>query len=307
MTKTHCAHIFLDDDTRARAEARKHNFVGKMTDAIAAHGWTTRLRDLAEAEQISALAETEYALVQMEGAAHPRALTFRRAYVGAFWRIERTAIRSEFEIAKARFDAASVDAGAARRFAQNWRRWAFGDIARKSRREGFVYVPLQARLLDKRARQACSPVEMIKEVLRRDTRRWIVATLHPRWQYSPQEVKALKRLLDAHPRLSLGSAPSEQLLRDCDYVVTESSAVAFKGYFFAKPAILFQDIDFHHIALNVRALGAADAFAAVGDLALAYDQYLFWFLKQNAIGAGADTAGRAIAGRLSDLGWPISG
>ena len=69
----------------------------------------------------------------------------------------------------------------------------------------------------------------------------------------------------AIPRLRLETGGAAEALAACDLVVTQNSAVAFNGYFFHKPAVLFAEIDFHHIAASVPRLGVAAAFRAVRD------------------------------------------
>jgi hypothetical protein len=108
-----------------------------------------------------------------------------------------------------------------------------------------------------------------------------------------------------HDRLFMQIGGMERYLRTCDYVVTQNSSAGFMGYFFAKPLILFSKSDFHHIALNAAEIGAAEAFARVGDHRPDYAAYLHWFLQEGAINAGRPEAKDRIRDVLRDHEWPV--
>ena len=116
-----------------------------------------------------------------------------------------------------------------------------------------------------------------------------MATLHPRESYDTGDLKALDRLVARHPNLVLGG-DTASILRDCAFVVTQNSAVAFDGYLLGKPAVLFAQIDFHHIGLSAARLGAAQALAQVETHAPDFDRYLYWFLQDMAINASRPEA-----------------
>lgn len=78
----------------------------------------------------------------------------------------------------------------------------------------------------------------------------IVATLHPKEIYSVRELNAVEHLERTYPNLEVRTGQMEVLLDQCAFVVTQNSSIAFNGYFFEKPAVLFWKIDFHHIALG---------------------------------------------------------
>ena len=146
-----------------------------------------------------------------------------------------------------------------------------------------------------------SPVEMLAAVAA--TGRPTVATLHPNEVYDDADRRALQALADRHPNLRIGG-DTMQILRDCAFVATQNSAVAFSGYLLGKPAVLFGQIDFHHIGLNVADLGAGGALNRAETHAPDFDRYLFWFLQKNAINAGHHTAGARIWS-ICWGGWPI--
>lgn len=167
--------------------------------------------------------------------------------------------------------------------------------------EGYIFMPLQQHLLGRHHFQSKSPIEMIHATLTADPHRDIFATLHPKIDYSDAELTALAQI---GGRFHLIGKPSKDLLAACDYVVTENSAMAFHGYFARKPAVLFGQIDFHHIAGSVPRDGLKRAFAKV-KTPRPFASYLHWFLREQAISAWAEDCGDQIIARFRAHGWPI--
>jgi hypothetical protein len=69
--------------------------------------------------------------------------------------------------------------------------------------------------------------------------------------------------------------------------------------------VLFAQIDFHHIALNVADLGAEQALALAETHAPDFDRYLYWFLQEQCINASRPDAGHQILTQMRRGGWPI--
>lgn len=297
--------IYLDDALLASAKAGRHNWFGLVRRAFESAGATVRFRPDDGIERMAASGRSGHALFHMAEPAHPRALTTRRAYVYPFWRIEKTNRRWETEVALAPFDQDTIDPEEAQRFHRFWRRRLFGDAPESATREGFVYMPLQGRLREHRSFQSMSPLQMIEATLAAEPARDIRATLHPKEDYDAQDLAALDALVARHPRLSLSDAPAEALLSACDYVVTQNSAVAFSGYFFGKPAVLFARIDFHHVAASVPAVGVDQAFRQVRDASPDFAGYLYWFLQRMAINAGKADAPARILDTVRRRGWDV--
>lgn len=263
-------------------------------------GWPVHLHTSAEA---ATMPDDGYAMVINLDPGHLFCLNMRNAYLPQFWRIEESNHRAMFSVAQAAFDPERIDPVRARDFVQKWRAKVLG--GRPVTREGFVFIPLQGRLLEKRVFQTMSPIEMIQATLQADPGRPVKATLHPRESYDPETLAALDRIASENPRFELARGNSLDLLCACDYVVTETSGMAMQGYFAAKPAVLFGRIDFHHIAANVTALGVEEAFAQVRTAQPTFQEYLFWFLRQNAIGQHFGVAPQKIRDRCRVLGWPV--
>lgn len=304
MTADPILHICLEDGLRQSAEAGRHNFIARLVSVVRDAGFDVRFRPDTPAERARSAGTGGYSLFHMDGPERDRALTFRRVYHYPFWAIERHGRRWDWPVARATFPAGAVPRATADRFHAFWRRRLFGDAPERAERNGFVYVPLQGRLLDHRSFQTCAPVEMLRAVLDHDARP-VVAALHPGETYSRAELRALDDLVRANPRMTLATGDMQRWLAGCDYVVTMNSGAAFAGYLFAKPAVLFAAIDFHHIAADVAALGAAEALRRGPGLAPDFAGYLHWFWQEMSINAGRPEAEDRIAAALRRGGWPV--
>ena len=305
MASAKILRIYLDDIPRARAERGNFNIINKIRNVFEGHGFRVDLCRNTDAERLKSATRRGYSLFHMDEPFHPRALTMRKAYFYPFWRIETSAKRWEWQIARAAFNAEGIDADAAKQFADRWRKTLFPDIALAPFPQGYVYIPLQGRLLEQRSFQTTSPLDMIRSVLLHDPDRQIIIGLHPAETYLQEETDALKVLVDANPWLQLSSAPMQGLLAGCEYVATENSSVALSGYFLHKPAVLFAQIDFHHIAANVDAMGAGQAIKAAPGLTPDFDRYLFWFLRLTAINGGAPEVEAQILDAVRGHGWLV--
>lgn len=296
--------FYLPPQLRKQAERGGHNFIKKVGEVLTGAGLTVAFDNDDDLARLRAMARPGRGLYLMDPPANARGLTFRKTYIYPFWHIEREAARWDWPVAKEPFDASAVDERKAANFYRFWRQRLFDDAAQHAREDGYVYVPLQGQLLRKRSFQSCSPVEMVKTVLKQETARQIVVTLHPSETYSTEEQHALERLT-SDGRLLIKEAGSPRYLQNCDYVVTQNSAVGFEGYFFGKPLILFGKSDFQHIALNVETLGAERAFEDVQTHTPDYAAYLYWFLQLRSINAGRSEAKTKIAAVLRNHGWPV--
>jgi hypothetical protein len=256
-------------------------------------------------ERLVTRAKGAYSIVHATEPVDHRGLVLRRAYIGAFWRLEPTERRWDFQVARSRFDPGMIDGDEAARFAARWRRELFGPEAPLRERGNTLFVPLQGRLLDHRGFQTMSPLAMVEEVCRARPDLPIVATVHPRYDYTPEERAGLAALVDRLPNLRLYDTDSADLLKSCTAVICQNSAVAFTGYFLGVPAMLFARIDFHHIAANVGDLGVHGAFARLEGPRPDFARYLWWFLKENAIGAGSEGAEAQIRASARRAGWDV--
>lgn len=279
--------FYLDADKRARAEAGIGIF-GAVVGVVRAAGWEVRYPG-----QHAEVAGEGYHLVYNRAVEGRLCFSLRRCYLEKFYRIEATNDRWDWEVVGLPFLPESGKLW----FQRYWREQLFR--GQSIAQGGYIFMPLQGKLLQRRHFQAASPIEMIRATLQADPTRRIVATLHPREVYSDAEREALRRI--ERFELVQGSLP---WLAGCDYVVTENSSMALTGFFANKPAVLFARIDFHHIAASVRRLGVAGAFAAV-HRPRSYASYLHWFFKRQALASSGDGHEAQIADRLRAHGWPL--
>lgn len=293
--------FFLPDGLRQKAQSGAHNFLDKLATVLAAGGFEITYADPAEADPRA----NDYSIFHMQEPFARNSLTIRRAYFYPFWQIERSNERWHWALAQARFDPDMVDTEAAQKFYRFWQKRLYAEPLKQVGRDGFVYVPLQGKILQHRSFQHCSPVEMIGHVLAQEPNKRVVVALHPKETYSADDTAVLERLEAEYDQLELCMGGMEALLAGCDYVVTQNSSVAFSGFFFGKPCVLFGQIDFHHIAANVRLLGVSGAFDAVRAAQPDYAGYVWWFLQRMSINAGRVEAEDKIHARLTTLGWPV--
>ena len=297
--------FYLHDQLRKRAEAGNHNFISLICDVVEQAGWTVDFSDSSKSSRLKSAVRPGHALFLMHEPFHSRSLTMRRVYEYPFWAIESSAKRWLWPVAQTAFEGAAAPAHEVDGFFRFWRKRMFGDAAENTGKDGFVYVPLQGLLLEHRSFQCAAPLEMLKQVLMHDRERRVIATLHPKETYSAAERNALDLLVQQTPRLDIRVGGMAQLLARCDYVVTQNSSAAFFGYFFQKPAVLFGQIDFHHIASNVLPPGAEAALAQAPCHEPDFAGYLHWFWQEQSINAGRETAPDRIRQRLINAGWPL--
>lgn len=281
------------------ARAGKHNFIGKIAQVVQAAGLAV---DYAPFGLRGAPSGKGRTLSHIKTPPDADGLCFRRAYHYPFWQIEQTSERWAWDVAQRPFDPDSSHAKEAARFYGFWQKRLFGDAPQSARRDGFVYVPLQGKLSEHRPFQICSPLDMVRVCLTH-TDKPVVATLHPSETYSPAEIAALEAVAKANPRLTVQTGGMDDLLLRCDYVVTQNSSVAFNGYFFGKPALLFRKADFHHIATLADADDLAAGFTAVKSVAPDFAAYVHWFWQRNCINAGRPEVEEQITARLRRFGW----
>lgn len=292
--------VHLNHSMLATAREGRFPFMALLRRTVESRGWTVAFEPAGPQAHDNPPPPGDYALFHMKRPIHPRTLTFRLAYHYPFWRIEPQAERWRFAVARARFDPATVDPDAAAAFARQLRARVLPGPP--PRRGDFILVPLQGHLRRTRSFQTDSPLGMLASVCL--TGRPVVATLHPGEHHGPEDHAALAALARRFPNLTLGG-DTMTLLRDCDFVATENSAVAFDGMILGKPAVLFAQIDFHHAALNVVDMGAKAALDRAAQADGNVDRYLWWFLKDHSIDAQGPDAGARILAAMRAGGWQI--
>lgn len=298
--KSNQVHVYLSEPMLGHARAGQFNVMNVLKSAVTSQGWQLDWHKVGSTSHDAAAASDNYCLYFMERPNHTKALTMRRTYHYPFWHIESFAERWRWPVAKARFNAGDIDPQRTQAFAKRLRDRVFPQV--EIRNKGFVLIPLQGQISAQRSFQTLSPLEMVRQIAA--TGRTSIATLHPNERYSSAERRALAQIMSDYPNLTLGEN-TQQLLPDCAFVATQNSAVAFDGYLLEKPAILFAQVDFHHIALNVAQIGMDAAFSEIDLHRPDFAAYLFWFLQDQAINATAKDAQNQILAALRRGGWPI--
>lgn len=301
MKKADTVTFYMEPALCESAVSGKHNFLGKVADVLAQAGLSVGFTQL---PPHGAPAGKGWSLSHIKSPPDARGLCFRRAYHYPFWQIEQSAERWAWDVAQSDFIPDPADTKEAKRFYGFWQNRLFGDAPKAASRDGFVYVPLQGKLLDHRPFQICSPIDMVRHCLGHTDRR-IIAALHPNERYSDTEIEALERLQATNTRLAVQTGGMQELLKTCEYIVTQNSSVAFNGYFFAKPSLLFRKADFHHIAVQADPNDLAAGFHAVSRIKPDYCAYVHWYLQRNSINAGRPEAAAQIVARLRRFDWPL--
>lgn len=297
--------IYLNRSELQRARSGNFRVVSVISQALERQGFRVELRRNSDEERLKSAQRNGYSLFHMQDPFHDRALSLRLAYIFPYWRVENTAERWEFDVARTQFSAKEHDWDRAADWAADWRRWLFKITLDQVSFDGPIYVPLQGRLLLHRSFQAASPQQMLEDVLARFPKDTVLAGLHPNEEYSSSERAMLAKLCDDHPRLSVVTGQMNAALKTCRFVVSQNSSAAFFGYFHHKPAVLYGRSDFHHIASNVHMLGVDGAYRIIQDMRPDFDAYLRWFTAQNTIKADEKNAGDALLERLREHGWRV--
>ena len=290
----------------AQAREGSHRFLRLIDEAVSGQGWEVSYhRDSAE-ERLKSAKRNGKTLFHMDDPYHDNALTYRLVYYMPFWQIEKSAKRWEWDVAQAQFDPSEIDKAEARQFHRFWSQRLFGEAVADVTKEGFVYVPLQGRLLDHRSFQAMSPAEMVLTTVEQEPDLPIVLTFHPKETYTADEMTTLdEEICAAYPRVVIGEQDWLTYLAECDYLVTQNSSAALAAMFFRKPSVLFGQIDFHHICGNVYDVGVEEAFRQVKAGGQKFKAYLKWFLQDNTINAGKDDVHQQILDRMRRHDWDI--
>lgn len=297
--------MYLPEPLCEGARQGEHNFLNLLSQVVRQAGYSVSYMARETVDLKQAAREPVYSLFHMEEPFAQSSVSIRRAYFYPFWHIERTSKRWNYEVARTPFSQDKDVHPDTDRFFGFWQKRLFQDAPKKSRNKGFILMPLQGRLLDKRSFQTCSPIRMISDTLDQVESKTVIATLHPNETYSDEEISALEKLSSLYGNFTVQLGGSENLLQTCDYVVTQNSSVAFSGFFFEKPCILFGASDFHHIAINVEKTGVGRAFEMVLAHKPSYASYVHWFLQEMCINAGRPEAPEAIRAALIRAGWPM--
>ena len=288
--------IYLDHEMKKRTEARKHNFLFHVQQAVESKGWQVEYCVDSDEEMVKSIGRDGRALFHMGPATNRDGLTFRLAYVYPFWKIEKTAKRWDFEIAGEKFDQSLIDPAIAKDFVDRARRRLFGWMTDSQNVRDVIYVPLQGWLLHHRSHQKCSPIDMVHQVVETFPFDRIEITMHPRASYSKAELDALHEAINGHSLARISYDSPKAVIPSSKLVVTQNSTSAFQGLFFNLPVVLFGKSDFHH---------ASRTLENIGEDRPNHEKFLYWFLQEKSINAGRDDVQTKILDRMRELGWAL--
>jgi len=292
--------LYLTEIVRWQYQNGNHPFFCRVAEVLQSRRWEVAVRLNSLEERAQSRNRSGYALFFEDNPFYENSLTARRSYLDPFWQVEKSAERWEWAVAKAVFDPESVNGNRAAQFARFWRNRR--GLAPEEPR-GFLYVPLQGHLQNQRSFQSASSMKMLRETAARAGGKRVVTTLHPREVYSDGELRSLAGLCDK-TGIELSEKPMEDLLPHCDGVVTQNSSVAVLGFLLEKPAVVFSQIDFHHIAGSVPRDGLDTAFAAL-DAKPDFARYLFWFFQMQALNIWRPEFPERLIERLQSHGWDV--
>jgi hypothetical protein len=305
MSRTPIAHFFLREGLRQRVQQGQHSFFNRVISVLLKAHFRIEFSDDSLAQKQRFSESGRFSFQVMQEPIDDLGVVVRKNYLDPFWHIERTSQRWERPVAVAEFNEVLQPIARATRFSENLRRSLFPSVYPPKFEPGYVYVPLQGRLLTRRSFQTCSPIRMIESVIENEPLRRVVVTLHPGERYTQAEMRAINSMAEQYEQVSVSGCKMSELLPYCHYVATQNSSVGLFGYFLHKPLVLFGAIDFHHLAIKVSKVGEKLAFESVGKQRLAYDQYIWWFFNQNSINARRKIADKKIAEALRGAGWPL--
>ncbi|SCY24892.1 hypothetical protein [Paracoccus tibetensis] len=292
--------VYLHPPILQTALAGKLGFLNRMRALLEPRGWQIQvLRSGPEARR-DAPHRPGYALFNMERPTHDRALTFRLAYHYPYWRLEKVAERWRWPIATTPFDPGSIEEDAAHRFAARLRARVLPGVTPSA--GDHILIPLQGQIRRHRSFQSASPLAMIRVAAA--TGSPCIATLHPKERYNAEDLAALDTLARIHPNLTIGG-DTATLLPSCAFVVTQNSGAGFDALILGKPVVLFAQSDYHHVALNVAQLGAAEALAQAAAHQPPTERFLDWFLRRTSLDMMAADADARLLAAMTKGGWPV--
>jgi len=292
-------------ETLGNIHGGKFRFINRLSAVLTQQNWAVSYREKRRGDAISDRLDRAYHLHEITGARGARGLNFRRAYFYPWWMFDHPHQRYGGRIGALTYEAAQIDASAARAFYDDLQRHYLADWARGNP-DGPALVPLQAELTRKRAWQFSNLEGIVAQIRTHDPGRQIVLKPHPKLIYSGPE-KALLAQLAMQDHVHVVEGPMSEMLGGAAYVATHNSATAFEAMVLGIPSILFALADFHHICPVVQTRSdAASAFARLHGPKPDFARYLYWFLEQNCLHAGRDDAYARIATQLAECGWPVA-
>ena len=242
----------------------------------------------------------------------PGVLNCAVAYFWEFWHLDPIGTKALSSIGGLDYDPASMPYGRAERFFEAQRaRLVAPRLSKYGQKTEVTAVPpgalavfLQGEFPMKQGVTTFDDLAMLRAVRDWQGDRPIVVKPHPLVK-NPFTLAGLRVAVHGDDRITLTDANVHDILATCAATVSINSTVALEGYLHRKPAVLFGQSDFHHLAGRVR---APEDFAAVLDAQLArrggYAQYLAWYFLRHCLRLGSPGLEAAIWSRFAAAGFP---
>ncbi len=212
-------------------------------------------------------------------------------YLRDYWYVDRQGVRNHSSIRDRKFDPAQVNAKRAHDFAKelyqeyvcaNDSKWPQADLQSEPVQSHSAVLILQAEKMFPFEERYIASKDLIEAVIATRGARRLYIKPHPQAPLEEQEAILAYHAPDQGVEISIASI--HDLLAHADYMVTQSSAVAFEANLHKTPAIISGQTDFWHNAVVVKdadKMGDAIARALKGNFE--YERYLYWFLRENYV------------------------
>jgi hypothetical protein len=242
----------------------------------------------------------------------PGVLNCAVAYFWEFWHLDPIGTKALSSIGALAYDPASMPYGRAEQFFDTQRaRLVTPRLSKYGQKaevtplpSGAVAVFLQGEFPIKQGVTAFDDLAMLKVVQDRTGDRPIIVKPHPLVK-NPFTLAELRVAVYGDDRITLTDANVHDILAACAVTVSINSTVALEGYLHRKPAVLFGQADFHHLAGRVH---RPEDFAPVLEAQLnrrgGYAQYLAWYFLRHCLRLGAPGLEAAIWQRFAAAGFP---
>lgn len=236
------------------------------------------------------------------------------AYFWDFWHLDPKGTKAFSSIGDQPFDAAKVDMAWAQPFFDRLHRSYVGKRRSKYAQpedyadspEGCIAVFCQGDYPIQSGAGKYSDVSMVEAVLAGAGTQPVVVKPHPKAS-NAADIAALTELAQRHENLSVTQANIHDILAQCSITASHNSTVALEGYLHQKPAILFAQSDFLHIATTVSddlpfRAALETALAREGD----YEKYLTWYFKRKCLWLARASVEDQIWAIFTAAGFPKS-
>lgn len=242
----------------------------------------------------------------------PGVLNAAVAYFWEFWHLDPVGTKALSSIGAQSYDPASMPYARAERFFAHQRaRLVTPRLSKYGQKaevtalpQGALAVFLQGEFPIRQGVTRFDDLAMLRAVQAWDGDWPILVKPHPLVK-NPFTLAELAVAVHGDDRITLTDANVHDMLDACAATVSINSTVALEGFLHRKPAVLFGQCDFHHLAGRVM---EPEDFAPVlaGQLCRrgGYAQYLAWYFLRHCLRLGAPGLEAAIWQRFAAAGFP---